>query len=108
MSDQDEFFRRQDERRTIRAKAERGERLTPDEAHEIFKAESLDELAGVFAEIDKETSPKRALVRAVTTVMAISTAQRIGQYRKRYELEDRVAALEPKRRIRVKAPSRPI
>lgn len=86
-----------------------GTRPTPDEAHQVIRAESLDHLKRIVATIDECPNPKRALREAVTSILATVTASRIQQYRKRYELEDRIATLEAaaKPRVRRQAPSRP-
>lgn len=86
------------------------DRPTPDEAHDAIKAESSRDLQRILAEIACEPHSKRALRKAVANIMVIVTASRIGQYRKRFELEDRVTALEAivKPRVRIVAPTRQV
>lgn len=89
----------------LRARATLGERLTPADYAAVVSDDTSREVATLCREIgaDRRT---RLLVRRILVEIA---AARIGQYAKRCELEDRLAALEAaaKPRHRVKAPTRP-
>ncbi|MER9167333.1 hypothetical protein NKI12_08100 [Mesorhizobium australicum] len=83
------------EARALITRHQRGERLTPDQATKVNREQALQSLDDVLKRIDEEASnPIVALKTAVGFLLGEMASRGAGQYLKRYELEERVGAVE--------------
>ncbi|MEQ1954421.1 hypothetical protein [Mesorhizobium sp. CN2-181] len=77
----------------IRARLDRGERVTLDEFAAMARVEDHDLGRKLFEDI-RELSDRRALMSVAGAITGYISAYRISQYERRIELEDRIATLE--------------
>jgi hypothetical protein len=77
----------------LAARATLGERLTPDEAHLVLKAESWETLQLVMGKI-RGLDARAAVDVLLRELVVLVTAARSAQYEKRWAMENRIADLE--------------
>ncbi|MGY2995848.1 hypothetical protein [Mesorhizobium sp. URHB0026] len=83
------------EARSLITRHQHGERLTPDQATRVNREQALQSLEDLLKRIDEEASnPIVALKTAVGFLLGEMASRGAGQYLKRYELEERVGAVE--------------